>query len=142
MENLLRIGQLKRHPPGAKEIERLLGAAQRGIVDARIKEVSAETRFDAAYRAIMQIGLAALMANGYRPETSRPGSHMMTIQALTLTLDLNAKRMVVIDTLRRKRNLADYTGEDVDDESVAACIKEAEQLLLRARQRIEKIKLE
>lgn len=50
LENLLRIGQLKSHPTDPNEIERLLSAAERGIADARIKEVSIETRFDAAYR--------------------------------------------------------------------------------------------
>jgi hypothetical protein len=36
---------------------------------------------------------------------------------------------VVLDTLRRKRNLVDYTGEDIDEESVLACIQQAEELL-------------
>lgn len=59
MENLLRIGLLARHEADAAEIERLLGAAERSIADARVTLISTETRFDAAYRAIMQIGLAA-----------------------------------------------------------------------------------
>ena len=54
---------------------------------------------------------------------------MTIIQTLTLTLGIEAARMVVLDSLRRKRNLADYTGEDIDDASVAACIAEAERLL-------------
>jgi hypothetical protein len=40
---------------------KLVMAAGRGLADARFAAVSAETRFDAAYRAIIQIGLAALM---------------------------------------------------------------------------------
>jgi hypothetical protein len=64
LANLLKIGQLKEHRPDQREIGRLVAAAQRGIADARVAEVSAETRFDAAYRAITQIGLAALMAQG------------------------------------------------------------------------------
>lgn len=78
------------------------------------------------------------MAQGYRPDTNRPGHHMTIIQALTLTLGIEARRMAVLDTLRRKRNLADYTGEDVDDASVAACIEEAEKLLRAARGRLGK----
>jgi len=59
---LFKIGLLERREFEAGEIERLLGAAARSIVDARIALISTETRFDAAYRAIMQVGLAALAA--------------------------------------------------------------------------------
>ena len=133
LANLLKIGQLKPHPADAAEIARLLAAAERSLADARAETISAETRFDAAYRSITQIGLAALMAQGYRPDTNRPGHHMTIIQTLTLTLGIDARRMAVLDTLRRKRNLVDYTGTDVDDASVAACIEAAEKLLNDAK---------
>jgi uncharacterized protein (UPF0332 family) len=136
LANLLKIGQLKDHPVDAEEIERLLAAAQRSLADARAKTISAETRFEAAYRAITQVGLAALMAQGYRPDTNRPGHHITIIQTLALTLGVEGSRVTVLDTLRRKRNLADYTGEDIDDESVAVCIEQAERLLREARGRI------
>ncbi len=136
LANLLKTGQLKEHPADTKEIGRLLAAAQRGLADARAKTISAETRFDAAYRAITQVGLAALMAQGFRPDTNRPGHHVTIIQTLALTLGVEGRRVTVLDTLRRKRNLADYTGEDIDDASVAACIEQAERLLHEARARI------
>lgn len=129
LENLLKIGQLKSHDPDAKEIQRLLGAAERNLADARVTAISAETRFDAAYKAIMQAALAVLMANGFRPDTNRPGHHMTVVQSLPKTIGLPNVRMTVLDTLRRKRNLSDYTGEDIDDVSVENCINEAEQLL-------------
>jgi len=138
LDNLRKTGQLKRHPVDAGEIGRLLAAAQRSLADARATTISAETRFDAAYRAITQVGLAALMASGFRPDTNRPGHHVTIIQTLTLTLGVEGKRISVLDTLRRKRNLADYTGEDIDDASVAACIEQAEKLLRDARGRIGK----
>ena len=133
LSNLLAIGQLKEHPADAGEIARLLLAAERGVADARVQSISAETRFDAAYRSIMQTGLAALMAHGYRPDTNRPGHHATIIQALTLTLGIDTRRVAVLDTLRRKRNLVDYTGEDIDEGSVAACIEAAAQLLHEAK---------
>lgn len=136
MANLLRIGQLKAHPADAGEIARLLAAAGRGIADARVGKISPETRFDAAYRSITQTGLAALMAQGYRPDTNRPGHHMTIIQTLTLTLGIDARRMAVLDALRRKRNLADYMGAEIDDASVAACIEAAEKLLRDAKTRL------
>jgi len=128
LANLLKIGQLKEHAADANEIARLLAAAQRSLADARSGAISAETRFDAAYKAITQLGLAALMAHGYRPDTNRPGHHMTIIQSLTLTLGVAGSRMAVLDTLRRKRNLADYTGEDIDDASVVECIEQAQRL--------------
>ncbi len=127
--NLLKIGQLKEHPPDAAEVQRLLAAAARNLADARVITISPETRFDAAYKAIMQAALAALMAHGYRPDTNRPGHHVTVVQGLPLTVGLAPARVTVIDTLRRKRNLFDYTGEDIDDSSVEHCIAEADRLL-------------
>ena len=129
LENLLKIGQLKEHAVSADEIEQLLIAAQRNLRDAQQKVISSETRFDAAYKAIMQSALAALMMHGYRPDTNRPGHHMTVLQSTPLTIGLPAKRMTVLDALRRQRNVADYTGDDVDESTAEACITEAKMLV-------------
>lgn len=129
LENLLKIGQLKTHPVDADEIERLLAAAGRNLRDAAVTSISPETRFDAAYKTIMQSALAAILMNGYRPDTNKPGHHMTVVQSLPLTIGLRADRVTILDTLRRKRNLADYTGDDIDDSSVERCIEAAQQLL-------------
>ena len=129
MQNLLKVGQLKEHPPDAAEVQRLLAAAARNLADARVTTISPETRFDAAYRAVMQAALAALMAHGYRPDTNRPGHHVTVLQGLPLTIGLAPARVTVLDTLRRKRNLSDYTGEDIDDSSAEHCTAEADRLL-------------
>jgi hypothetical protein len=138
LANLLRVGQFKEHPADAEEIARLLAAAERCIADARVRAISPETRFDAAYRSITQSGLAALMAHGYRPDTNRPGHHVTIVQTLTLTLGIDARRVAVLDALRRKRNLVDYTGEDIDEGSVVACIEAATGLLHEARERLKR----
>ena len=129
LENLLRIGQLKSHLTDATEVQRLLDAARRNLADAHVKEISPETRFDAAYKAIMQAAHVALMANGFRPDTNKPGHHMTVVQSLPTTIGLSSERMTVLDALRRKRNLSDYMGEDVDDVSAENCIREAGRLL-------------
>jgi uncharacterized protein (UPF0332 family) len=129
LQNLLKIGQLKAHPPNAEEIERLLVAAQRNLRDAKVMTISAETRFDAAYKAVMQSALAAMMMNGFRPDTNRPGHHMTVVQSLSLTIGLDTARVVVLDTLRRQRNVADYTGDDIDQSTAEHCIVEAKQLI-------------
>ena len=46
-----------------------------------------------------------------------------------LTIGLAPARVTVLDTLRRKRNLSDYTGDDLDNSSVEHCTAEAERLL-------------
>jgi hypothetical protein len=120
LENLLKIGQLKVHPADSHEVEQLLAAAKR---------ISAETRFDAPYKAIMQSSLTALMMNGYRPDTNRPGHHMTVVQSLTLTIGIESKRVVVLDALRRQRNVADYTGDDIDISTAEHCITEAQRLI-------------
>jgi hypothetical protein len=129
LQNLLKIGQLKKHPAERQEIERLLAAAQRNLRDAHVKEISPETRFDAAYKAIMQCALAALQMQGYRPDTNKPGHHMTVLQSTPLTLELSSKRIVVLDALRRQRNVSDYTGDDVDDSTAENCIAEAKRLI-------------
>lgn len=129
LEGLLKTGQIKAHPADRDEIGKLLAAAARNLVDAAHPAISTETRFDCAYKTVMQAALAALMANGYRPSTNVPGHQMTMIQALTQTIGLEPRRMVVLDALRRKRNLSDYLGADLDDNSTQACVTEAARLL-------------
>ncbi|MGH8377521.1 MAG: DNA-binding protein [Gammaproteobacteria bacterium] len=133
LDNLLKIGQLKAHPADRGEIQKLLAAAARNLADAGNTAISLETRFDCAYKIIMQSALATLMANGYRPSTHVPGHQMTTIQSLAHTIKLNANRMVILDTLRKKRNLNDYIGADLDVVSTRACVAEATRLLKEVR---------
>jgi hypothetical protein len=129
LRNLEKIGQMKSHETSREEIQRLLDAARRNLSDAGVDVISCETRFDSAYKAIMQMALAAMMANGFRPDTSRPGHHMTVIQSLPQTIGLPTDRMAVLDVLRRKRNLTDYSGGWIDETSMEQCITEANDLL-------------
>lgn len=128
LQNLLKIGRLKSHAPTAQEIQRLLAAADRNLADAQVDAISDETRFDAAYKAIMQLALAAMMASGYRPSTNEPGHHQTMIQSLPLTLGLPNPEWVVLDALRRKRNVNDYQGDPIEPDAVAECIAQATAL--------------
>ena len=85
--------------------------------------------FDAAYKAIMQCAMIGLRANGYRTLTSRPGHHQTALQTLPLTIGLPTERMIVLDALRKQRNLADYEGDPVTLQTDADCLAQAEQLL-------------
>jgi hypothetical protein len=66
LDNLVKINQLNTHVSNAAEIGRLLAAARRNVADSGVKAISAQTRFDAAYKAIMQCAMVGLCANGYR----------------------------------------------------------------------------
>lgn len=134
LQNLQAIGRLKPHAPHGLELRRQLQAAERNLRDAGVTAISDETRFDAAYKAIMQCALAAMQARGFRPSTHEPGHHQTLIQALPLTLGVSQDTWVLLDALRRRRNANDYTGEVVTPDMVAECVREAAALLALAQQ--------
>jgi len=119
---------LERIEPDPTAIVRLLRAAERNLADADVDRISAENRFDAAYKAIMQLANAALQANGYRTLTSRPGHHMTMIQTLRRTIGLDPDRIITLDALRKQRNVADYSGDVVPESAVEQCIASAGDL--------------
>lgn len=130
LENLAKIGKLKPHKTSREEIARLLAAVHRNMKDARLTSISPESRFDIAYKAVMQCALIAVMANGFRPSTSEPGHHATVIQSLPKTIGLSDERLIVLDQLRKKRNLSDYVGEGIGEEEAAACLRAADDLVL------------
>ncbi|MFH0134496.1 DNA-binding protein [Variovorax sp. VaC1] len=132
LQNLLAIGRLQAHQPDAAGIAKLLQAARRNLADAHIAQVSTDNRFDAAYKCIMQCAMLALWANGYRTSTSQPGHHQTAIQSLGLTLGVAQPQIIVLDALRRQRNVSDYEGDPVSTATLQACIEQAAQLLASA----------
>ena len=109
-------------------IRRLLEAAKRNLQDATLIQLSNENRFDAAYKAIMQMANAALQSRGFRTLTSKPGHHQTMIQTLPKTLEITHAQMVILDALRKQRNVADYSGDLVTEAAVAECITQAKSL--------------
>lgn len=129
LQNLQAIGRLQAHQPDAAGIAKLLQASRRNLADARLREVSADNRFDAAYKCIMQCAMVGLWASGYRTSTSQPGHHQTAIQSLGLTMGVNQPDIIVLDALRRQRNLSDYEGDPVSTPTLDACIAQADRLL-------------
>lgn len=119
---------LEKIEPDVAAIKQLLSAAERNINDSQVMQISSENRFDAAYKAIMQLSNAALQANGYRTLTSKPGHHMTMIQVLSHTIDLDRQTVIVLDALRKQRNVSDYSGGIVPDSVVNECISHAKKL--------------
>ncbi len=132
LKNLLGIS-LDAIAPDKALVARLLAAAQRNIADAQLKGLSTENRFDAAYKAIMQSAMVALHANGYRTLTSKPGHHQTAIQTLPASVGLPQARVIVLDALRKQRNLSDYSGDLIPDSAAAECLASAVDLLAHVR---------
>jgi hypothetical protein len=135
LDNLVGIS-LERITADTTTIKRLLAAAERNLQDANISELSNENRFDAAYKAIMQMSNAALQARGYRTLTSKPGHHQTMLQCLSKTLGIEPSQIIVLDALRKQRNVADYSGDLVNDAAVKECISQANALWLLAQEHL------
>lgn len=129
LANLLAIQRLLAFSATPEAVQRLLAAAARNLADARIAQLSPENRFDAAYKCILQCAMVGLWARGYRTSTSQPGHHQTALQALPLTMGLPNDVIIVLDALRKQRNLNDYEGDPVSDGVVTECLAQAQTLL-------------
>lgn len=129
LQNLLKIQSLVEFDAQPEDIQRLLVAAERNLRDAAVTAISDENRFDAAYKGVMQCAMASLMIHGYRPSTSKPGHHQTAIQTLPLTIGLDAGTVIVLDGLRKQRNINDYDGNPISPTLVDECIRQAQALL-------------
>jgi uncharacterized protein (UPF0332 family) len=138
LKNLAGIGRLKPHSVTAKELARLLDSAAISLADAKNDANHAISRFDLAYKSLMQSALAALMANGYRPSTHEPGHQQTMIQTLPKTIGLPADKLRLFEGFRRARNLTDYEGNPVEERLVKECVEAAERLLADVRAWLKK----
>lgn len=134
LANLLAIQRLLAFSATPDGVQRLLAAAVRNLADAQLAPLSAENRFDAAYKCIMQCAMLGLWARGYRTSTSQPGHHQTALQALPLTMGLPNDIIIVLDALRKQRNLNDYEGDPISDAVVSECLAQAQSLLAHTRQ--------
>lgn len=134
LENLLAIHRLQNFKATPGSVQRLLASAERNLADARLVGLSADNRFDAAYKDILQCAMIGLWARGYRTATSQPGHHQTALYALPKTMSLAQDTVIVLDALRKQRNLNDYEGDPVTDAAVAECLAQAEALMVHTRQ--------
>ena len=58
---------------------------------------------------------------------------MTLIQVLSQTIGLDKQTVIVLDALRKQRNVADYAAHTVPGSVVNECIKHAESLLLEVK---------
>ena len=136
LSNLARIGLLDAVPYSAALLQKMLATARTRLQDAQRTDNSLETRFDCAYTAIRAVADAALLAQGWRTATSKPGHHQTTLQCLVHTLGVSPATVRVLDALRKQRNLSDYDGELVTDQALHECLQQAAALLQLAEQQL------
>lgn len=129
LQNLLGTRQLQQHATDRAAVLKLLASAARNLADARVDAIGNDNRFDAAYKCIMQCAMLGLWANGYRTATSQPGHHQTAIQCLTLTMGVPKDAVIVLDGLRKQRNINDYVGDPIPDGVLATCIEQAQRVL-------------
>ena len=116
LDNLVRTGLLKSEPPDQKEIDGLLDSGRKRLADARIKSLSAESKFELAYGAAHAFALAGMRWHGYRPANRR----YVVFQALASTLGIRPQDWRILDKCHAKRNALEYEGTfDVDSQLLA-----------------------
>jgi hypothetical protein len=121
LENLVRLGKLKREAPAPAELEGLMRSGQNRLADADNRSLAVESRFDLAYNAAHALALAALRRLGYRCD-----SRYLVFQTLAHTLGLPASVWRVLAKGHESRNVAEYEGSlDVDERLVTDMIRAA-----------------
>lgn len=129
LENLVRIGQLKREPSSPREFDGLLKSGAARLADAANSALALESRFDLAYNAAHALALAALRHQGYRSD-----NRYVVFQALPHTLGLPAATWRVLAKCHERRNLAEYEGVlEVDERLMSDLMDAAKDLLAAVR---------
>jgi hypothetical protein len=121
LDNLVRIGRLKREPAAATEVKGLIRSGELRLADAAKVSLSLESRFDLAYNAAHALALAALRRLGYRSD-----NRYLVFQMLPHTLGLPAETWRVLAKGHEARNRAEYEGElEIDERLVTDMIQSA-----------------
>lgn len=124
LENLVRIGKLKREPSSAEEIAGPLTSAEERLNDAGRVDLSYSSRFDLAYNAAHALALVALRRAGYRSD-----NRYLVFQVLTHAVGMAAEKWRILAKAHERRNLAEYEGHlEHDDQLLVELITTANEL--------------
>ena len=124
LDNLVRIGSLKREPPSARELRGLLQSAELRLADAMNESLSFASRFDLAYNASHALALGSLRRLGYRCD-----QRYFAFQTLPHTVGVPQEVWRVLVKAHERRNLAEYEGHlDQDERLLADLIRATERL--------------
>src|SRR5580698_2491261 len=112
LENLVKIGQLKREPATCAEFDGMINSAKKRLADAKKKDLSSESQFDLAYNAAHGLALAALRQKGYRSE-----NRYTVFQALAHTVEgIDNAAIQIFSKSHNERNRSEYEGHTQVDE--------------------------
>jgi len=124
LDNLVRIGKLKREPPSDRELAGLLASAMARLHDADNPALSFDSRFDLAYNAAHALSLYALRRAGLRAE-----HRYLAFQALPHTAAAPPEIWRVLAKAHERRNLSEYEGQlDVDERLLSGVLAATHQL--------------
>jgi hypothetical protein len=101
---------LKPLPANARDVVAWLQAAQVKLQDAQLAVVSAGTRMDAAWDAVLLACLAVACAQGWRA-TSDKGHHAAVFEGAAQAIGLGQRRFDELDALRDWRNRKYRAGQ-------------------------------
>ena len=96
------------HEASQQEISDLLGIVETDLKDARIPALSPDRRLACCYNAILTAARAALRAVGYRVPKGTANHHYYAIQSLRFTVLLDAVTVQQIESMGKKRVMANY----------------------------------
>ena len=100
-------GWLIAHHTSSREVQDLLGVADRDLRDCQLEGLSADWKLAIAYNAAHQSSMAALYAAGY--EVARGQSHhMRTTASLEHTIGMGTGDVDQFEKFRKKRNVSGY----------------------------------
>lgn len=127
--------KLKPHAVDWAQIGRFLASADKKLASARkILAFDEEACLQQAYEAMLKASLGFMFSHGYRAR-SQPGHHIAIIEFVRARIGKeHAALLIVLDRLRRKRNLALY-----DDRGFVSR-RDAEEALEAAREYLSVIR--
>jgi len=101
--------KLKPHTVDWAQIERFLTSADKKLASARkILAFDEEACLQQAYEAMLKASLGFMFSHGFRAR-SQPGHHIAIIDFVQSRIDKkHAGLLIIVDRLRRKRNMALY----------------------------------
>lgn len=124
LDNLVRIGKLKKEPGTQFEFDGLIHSGRMRLNDAQNDSNSIEGRFDLAYNAAHAFCLAALRWHGYRSD-----NRYIVFQVLPHTLGLDSAVWRVLAKCHDQRNIAEYQGYlEVDEQLLKDLMTCAEEV--------------
>ena len=103
----------------------LIATGKAKLIDAQIKSLSLESRFDLSYNAAHALALAALRLRGYRSE-----NRYVVFQVLVHTANLDSSQVRILSDAHEKRNRSEYEGvQDIGLSLIESVIRSAKEIL-------------